>query len=111
MAARLRHHNALDTKDAGLTVARGALLASAGNQVSRWFILTFLLEIKLWKLSSAAKQIPQINDSLTWNYVNINITLLRAFAALPPGRAQRLGCNVIPKLWETDLIIRSLCFY
>ena len=45
----------------------------------------------------AAKQIPQINDSLTCKYVNINITLLRAFVALPPGRARRLGCNVIPK--------------
>ena len=29
-------------------------------------------------------QIPQINDSLTSKYVNINITLLRAFVALPP---------------------------
>ena len=40
-------------------------------------------------------QIPQINDSLTSKYVNI--TLLRAFVALPPGRARRLGCIVIPK--------------
>ena len=46
---------------------------------------------------TAAKQIPQINDSLTCKYVNINITLLRAFIALPPGRARRLGCIVIPK--------------
>ena len=43
---------------------------------------------------TVAKLIPQINDSLTCKYVNINITLLRAFVALP---VEHGDCIVIPK--------------